>query len=219
MKKPSEIETTVNPNANAKTDGSSPAQGVMPNSGECAPFDPSRFRISQNFVETVGGKKHILVVQIRKPTKYEWIRVHPDEAWRIQIAMMIWKDDRESFYVVAPELWGGLAANIVPVLLVTVVNTQGAIFFWPLRLPGADGRSNDWHSSGLEASELAMQGKWVRVAANMSVGGYEVFSAEGNLGEPAWPEQGFAKLFEIAVRERLIDSMAHPVVRRLRGES
>ena len=83
-------------------------------------------------------------------------------------------------------------------------------------LPLDDGRRNDWHATAREAAELA-KGGWVRVAADMSLGAYRIFKAEGQLVDPAWPDQSLNDLLRLGFRDRVIDSDAHPIVRRLRG--
>ena len=74
------------------------------------------------------------------------------------------------------------------------------------------------YRSALEAADLA-QSKWLRVAANMSLGAYEVYEAVSKLPEPEWPSVTFTEILKIAFRERFITDLNHPVVRRLRGES
>jgi len=39
-------------------------------------FDPSRLRLSQNFVESVGVKKALLTVPVRKPGRQDFVRTH-----------------------------------------------------------------------------------------------------------------------------------------------
>lgn len=51
------------------------------------------------------------------------------------------KDERE-MYLVNPDLWSQVSGELVPVVLITAINRQGVVFVWPVRLPGADGRSN-----------------------------------------------------------------------------
>jgi hypothetical protein len=54
---------------------------------------------------------------------------------------------------------------------------------------------------------------------NSDLGGYELFRAKGDLGEPKWPEgKTFRDLIEIAFRQHLIDREDHPVIRELAGE-
>jgi hypothetical protein len=62
-------------------------------------------------------------------------------------------------------------------------------------------------------------GKWVRVAANMHLGAYEVFEATANLPGPEWPELSFQHLLRVAFKDRFIQEMDHPVLRKLRGEA
>jgi hypothetical protein len=59
---------------------------------------------------------------------------------------------------------------------------------------------------------------WVRVAANMALGAYDVFEATGQLGDPEWPAARFAELLRVAFKDRYIKDSNHPVLRRLRGE-
>src|SRR5262249_17913122 len=128
------------------------------------------------------------------------------------------KEDRET-YLVAPALWPALVAESTfsPRALFTAVSRQGVTFLWPVRLPGPDGKVDEWSRSALEAANLARDG-WVRVAANMRLGAYDVFRATGDLPEPEWPDVPLRELLRVAFRERFIDSPDHPVLRRLRGE-
>jgi hypothetical protein len=103
-------------------------------------------------------------------------------------------------------------------MLFAAVNRQGVLFVWPIRPPRADGRADEWNRTALEAAERATKG-WVRVAANMTLGAYDVYEAPGQLGEPDWPTMPFKELLRIAFRDRFIDSLDHPVLRRLRGEA
>jgi len=67
-----------------------------------------------------------------------------------------------------------------------------------------------------QAAELAKT-RWVRLAADMGLGGYRIYQAEGDLSEPEWPDKPLAEILQIAFRDRIVDSENHPVVRRLRG--
>ncbi len=116
-----------------------------------------------------------------------------------------------------PSIWSELPGEIIPEVLFTTINRQGVVFLWPIRLPGEDGRHNPWHRSALEAAQLATK-QWVRVAANMSLGAYDVFEATGDFPEPEWPNISFKEILQIAFRDTYIQSLDHPVIRRLRGE-
>ena len=179
-------------------------------------FDLEKLRLSQNFAETVGVKKKIITVPVRKPHRQSFVRVHPDESWRLETAVIEVKEDRET-YLVDPAFWSELPGEIIPKVLFTAVNRQDVVFLWPIRLPGEDGRHNEWHRSALEAAQLATK-QWVRVVANMPLGAYDVFEATGNFPEPEWPDISFRELLQIAFRDKFIQSLDHPVIRRLRGE-
>jgi len=58
----------------------------------------------------------------------------------------------------------------------------------------------------------------VRVSANMSLGGYDVFTAVGELTQPEWPPLTFKELLRLAFNGKFIDTPDHAVLRRLRGE-
>jgi hypothetical protein len=179
------------------------------------PFDPERLRISQDFAAAVGVKKALLTVPVRKPDRQSFIRVNPDSAYRLEVAMLELKDDREIF-VVEPSLINDLPGEVSARLLLATINRQGVIFLWPARLPNPEGGRDEWSRSALEAAELAQKG-WVRVVANMSLGAYEVFQATGNLPEPEWPDISFTTLLEIAFRDKFIRSLDDPAVKKLRG--
>jgi len=183
------------------------------------PFDPERLRLSQDFSQTVGVKKALLTVPVRKPPKESWIRVHPDPSYRVETAVIEFKEEQET-YLVDPSLWPELATEAMfgPRAFFTAITRQKVLFLWPARLPGPEGRDNEWNRSALEAAMRAID-KWVRVVANMSLGAYEVFEATGDIPEPQWPEQSFGELLRIAFKDRFIKDLDHPVLKRLRGEA
>ena len=178
-------------------------------------FDITRLRLPQDFGSSIGVKKLLTTVPVRKPGKQDFVRVHPDEGWRLQTAVLELKEERE-IYLVDPPLWNELVGEISPRILFTAVSRQGVLFLWPVRLPGEDGRIDNWSRSAHEAADKAT-GRWVRVSANMSLGAYEIFEAASDLPEPEWPEVTFQEVLEIAFRDRFIKDFDHPVLRRLRG--
>jgi hypothetical protein len=197
-------------------------RGEPQNGGATArpdPFDPTRLRLSQDFAATVGVKKALVTVPVRKPDKTWFVQVHPDKSYRIQTAVIDLKEDRE-VYLIDPTLWSELAteATFGPRALFTAVTRQGVVFLWPVRLPSHDGRIDEWSASAIEAAKMA-SGKWVRVVANMHLGAYEVFEATGNLPAPTWPDVPLNELLRIAFKGRFVDTLDHPVLRKLRGES
>jgi hypothetical protein len=59
--------------------------------------------------------------------------------------------------------------------------------------------------------------KWLRIKANMHMGGYDVYEADGALPEPEWPDHTIEPLIEVAFRGKIITSLDHPVVQTLLG--
>lgn len=76
-------------------------------------IDPSQLRLSQNFHEGLGVKKRHTLIQVRKPGKQEYIRVHPDPEYSLQTALLEFKEDGET-YLVAPPFGPGSQANLSP---------------------------------------------------------------------------------------------------------
>ena len=181
-----------------------------------ASFDLSSLRMTQDFGSMVGVKKVITTIPVHKPHKQEFVRIRPEDDYQFSTAVIEMKEDRETF-LVAPELWNELPGEIVPKIFLTGMTRQGVLFLWPIRLPNEDGRHDNWNRSALEAAELAKK-KWVKVVSNMSLGGYEVYEATGELPDPEWPDLSFEEIMKIAFKDRYITGMDHPVIRRLNGE-
>jgi hypothetical protein len=182
------------------------------------PFDPERLRISQDYLATAGVKKAILTVPVKKPAREWFCQTHPGESFRLQTAVLELKEDRET-YLVDPCLWSELQTEPAFGMraLFTAMTRQGVLFVWPIRLPSNDGRIDEWSRSALEAADLATK-SWVRVVANMHLGAYDVLEATAELPPPAWPEISFRDILSIAFKDKRIDSLDHPVLKRLRGE-
>ena len=123
------------------------------------PFDLDNLRVNQNFGDTVGVKKLLTTVPVRKPGKQEFVRVHPDPTYREILPLIDLKEDRE-VYVVTKRMISALAGEIIPYTLFTSITRQGVVFLWPVRLPSSDGRVIEWHRSAAEAAGRAMT-KWI----------------------------------------------------------
>jgi hypothetical protein len=183
------------------------------------PFAPDRMRLGQDFTQSVAVKRLVLTVPVRKPAREWFFRVHPDESYRTETLVLELKEDRETYYI-DPNLRDALQGEttVGPRAIFTAINRQKVVFLWPVKLPGIDGRPNEWNTSALEAAQRAMQ-DWVRVEANMSLGAYDCNLALGNLPEPEWPDLRFPELMRIGFKNRFISSLDHPVLKHLRGEA
>ena len=173
-------------------------------------------RLDQSYAETVGVKKLLKTVPVRRPGPQDFVRTHPQH--RLTPAALIeLKDDRD-IYFVAPSMVSELAGEYFVATLFLTITRQSVVSLWPVRLPGPDGRHLEWHRSAAEAAEAA-QTRWVKIRASMSLGAYEIFEATNdNIPAPAWPEEPFEQIIRVAFRDRFINCSDHPVVKRLRGE-
>jgi hypothetical protein len=179
------------------------------------PFDLASLRLNPSFLETAGVKKLLTTVPARRTNPQDFVRVHPSPEYRADFAMIDLKEERED-YLVRPEVLPDLAGEVVFKTIFTAINRQGVVFLWPVRLPAPDDRKTEWLRSAREGAELAMT-QWVRLKANMSLGAYEITVAESVMVDPVWPELTYQDLVKIAYRDRMITTVDHPVVRRLRG--
>lgn len=179
------------------------------------PFDPDSLRV-QGDVNAIGAEKVLLRLAVRKPNKQEFFRVNTDPDYRLMTAILEMKEDRE-FYIVTPNALHVLAEDVRYVELVLCQNRQGVTYFWPLPVPGPDGRGNSWHRSARDAAGLAESG-WIRMVANMSEGGYSVYRATGDIPDPKWPDKTMQELLALAFGDgKLVDSETHPIVTQLNG--
>jgi hypothetical protein len=194
-------------------DGASPEEGIpKTDSG----INPSSLRLSQDFNEGLGVKRRHTLIQVRKPGKQEYIRVHPDPEFSLQTALLDFNEDGE-IYLVDPSLWPQLPGELIRKVLYLTVNRQGAPRLWPIRLPDEEGKLDSWNFSALQAAEIAKE-RWVRVSSNRGAGMYETYEATAELPEPEWPDLPFASILDIAFRGRYIKDWDHSALAKLRGE-
>lgn len=180
------------------------------------PFDPKRLRVSSDFGGSLGGggvKKQRNIVPVRKPDRRWFVRVHPTES--LDAPTLADEDDKK--FIVLPEI-----AELIPELvkferLCLAISRQDVVFFWPIKLPDIDGRIDTWNESAILIAEQAKK-EWVRVISNRPLSAYEPGTLAIELPEPVWPEEPLKALLRIAFRGRLIESIDHPLIKRLRGE-
>jgi hypothetical protein len=181
------------------------------------PFTPENLLLPQNFVESAGVKKLLTTVPVRKPGKQTFFRVHPSPDYRGMFPMIELKDEREE-YIVTNGLLPDLATEVVHKELVLAISRGGVPFILPLRFPGPDGKDNEWWRSLREHAKRAEK-HWIRVVSNQELGAYECLQAADSLSDPEWPTLGFWEIIQVAFKNYLIDSLEHPVIRRLRGQA
>ena len=181
------------------------------------PFaDISTLRMSQEFADNLGVEKLLTKIQVNKPDKQTFFQVHPSADYRLATAAICLKAKKET-YLVAPALWNELAPEITRVMLFTAITRQNVLFIWPVQLPGPDGKHHEAHQVQLNTAMSAM-GTWMRLTWNNQTSSYDVATSSAELSAPKWPNKPFEALLKIAFKDRYIDSLAHPVLKELRGE-
>ena len=179
--------------------------------------DLSKIRITADYAAELEVEQLLVSVPICRPHKQWWIRVHPDEAYRINVGLI--EVDGEDTYFVDPKLYvhPEVVKELVFKTLFLAINRVGKLFLWPIRMPNEDGRIDDWNKVAREGAEEAM-GHWVRVTANRAKGTYDVGRSKIELMEPKWPDKTFSEILEIAFKDTVIKDLDHPVIKALQGE-
>jgi hypothetical protein len=173
-------------------------------------------RLPANYGSTLGVEKLLSIVPVGKPNKGTFFRVRPDEEMTFSCYILDSKDTRET-YVVVPNVAQVIGELVRPMMLYAAIDRQNNVSLIPVQLPGENGVRNPWHESLLQAV-IRAKTKWIRISANMKLGGYDIYEATAELPEPEWPSRSMDELIEIAFRGKIINSFDHPVVQSLLGK-
>jgi hypothetical protein len=176
--------------------------------------DLAALKLSPDEAGQIGTEEVLAHISVRKPSKTEFVWVHPDPA--MSLATSIFVDHEGDIYFVAPAARNLLVAGVKAMLLVATVNQRGLFFLWPIGLGDGTGRRNAFHDTARKGSELAKH-EWTKVIPDMAAGYYRLFKALGELPKPVFPEKPFEELLRIAFRGRIIDNENHTVVKQAVG--
>jgi hypothetical protein len=211
---PLEPEESRGPN------GSAP-NGEMPTSPRDIFDNPERLRLRQSFDRAKTRRP----MTIRKPKAHEWFQSHPE--YRQECTLFRAQEESMSdewFFPATEQVIDTLeslsAKGLKEVCIFWWINRKKNSFIWPVVLRDIDGRQNDWHASMHEMLTEHACGQWCRIEAGD--GGYNPEIA-GNVGlpTPEWPEVAkFGDVLRVAFTKggRVVDSLDHPLIKRLRGE-
>lgn len=184
-------------------------------------FSLDQFKVSQDFQQQISVKRQLVKVPVRKPHKSWFVRVHPDSNYRATVYLVEIADSVGcELYLVSGDISSEVYAEFQQYMKVqtvyTAVSRQGDVFLWPVPQPGMDGKDLDWWESAREAASEAVN-SWVRVVANQGLGVYDVYIAQGNLADPEWPSEDFGALLFKGFKGKIIDSIEHEALNKLRG--
>jgi hypothetical protein len=178
--------------------------------------------LSKTVEEIAPSERIITSLQVRKPRKDEFIRIHPE----IRVALNLYEDKEARVdYLIGPKVLEEVN-NLVGVrrVLLSLAATYGGEYFaWPVPVP-ADVRANRWHATAFQGAEESARG-WVRLKAATSE--YEIYRRTINDAKaPKWPEEvpDTGSLLRLAFGAgggggEVINDPDHEILKRLRGES
>ena len=162
--------------------------------------------------------RKIIQVPVKKPNNQKYFRVLPGSDWEVVVPVLELKEESE-FYLVHPSVLPYIQEETKMVKLHLACYTDGTPFLIPVPLPpdGDYSKWNSWHRSLAEVVKAA-QDNWVRSTADRASGGYKLRVASGDFTCPSLPEDMILDSFVmLGFKDRIIDSVEHPVVKKLLG--
>ena len=192
------------------------ATSVAPVSTPVSKFDPQRFRKAQTLVvcdSATWGQKTQTVIPVRKPSKKQFVHAHPSPEYRVDGMPTITDEATGEIYLLSAELElpDDLANKVDMLSLATAITADGSLFLWFYK-----NTTNSWHESARIAIREATQ-RWVRVSSDKSSNGYLLEFPMDEPPAPVWPELTFTQILEKAFGSRFIESLNHPLIKKLRG--
>jgi hypothetical protein len=190
----------------------------QPSNAPPDPFDPMSLGISTEYAAAINEQTSTKP-EGRRPNEQEYFRVSPLPEHRLPVASIADKQDNGKVYIISGPILDAVKAEfprlVRAVLIVTAQTLIGTILAWPV--PLAEDRGGKWNSQQRVASE---QGKmmWTNMASNHSRAQYDISTVD-NPKEVDWKSfPPFAEILRQAFSERLIDSIDHPLLKKLRGK-
>jgi len=190
-------------------------KNTIPESSTPSTISLKDLRLPANYGATLGVKKMLTKVPVGKPSKPQFFRTHQAEDMTFT-AMILEQKGTQECYAIAHDVAQQISELVRAVKMHAAIDRQNNVFLIPVPMPGESGTRNPWHESLAQAVEHAKM-KWLRISANMHIGGYDVYEAEGTLPEPEWPDHTIDTLFAVAFRGKMITRIDHPVVQSALG--
>ena len=181
------------------------------------PFDPASFRLDESELDQPAVKPELISLPVRRPEKFEFVRVCSDPNYRFgPLPYIELKQRSKEFFIFPKEFRVNLQPReywIGRIFLAT--NTLEKPFLWVVKAQSPTGRTCDWYTTELECAERAMD-EWLQVVADENA--YSVALAQDNLGEPVFPTHKTPQeILKLGFKHRWVESLDHPVFNQLRG--
>ena len=219
-----ELESTGNGQPNSKhtevgaTDSKLNSElASSPKPAPIDPFDPMNLGISTDYAAAINAKASTKPFELRAPNEQEFFRTSPQKNHHLVVGSIADKQDMGKVYIVSGVLLEEVKLKFPKVVrAVELVLTQilaGASLVWPV--PLAEDRGGKWNSTQRAACE---QGKTRWTNKTSGRGEYEILTVN-NPKDVDWDSfPPFRDILRQAASERLIDSMEHALLKKLRGE-
>jgi hypothetical protein len=180
-------------------------------------FDPKRYRQAQTLKaeESAGWvRKQQTVIPVRKPSKKQFVRAHHSAEYRADGMPTITDEATGEVYLLSAEfdLPADIENKVDMLNLAAAMTADGSVFLWFYK-----NSTNSWSQSARIAISEASR-RWVRVTPDMSSNGYLLEFPMVDPPQPSWPPMTFTQILETAFGERYIDSLNHPLIKKLRGD-
>lgn len=190
---------------------------TSPRQQTASKFDPNNYRQAQNVrmeESAVLTQKMQTIIPVRKPSKKQFVTVHPDPTFRAEHMPTIEDETTGEIYLLAANLEfpADIENKIDYLNLAAAITMDGSLFLWHYK-----NSTNSWSDSARIAQRTAARG-WVRVIADRSSNGYVLETPMVSPPAPAWPALSFTDMLETAFGSRYVDSLKHPMIKKLRGD-
>ncbi len=179
---------------------------------ELGDFDLGDIRLPPEATMTVKRVDPAVKIDERQPRKTEFVRSHA----AYKLAAGVVEDPKtRRFFVVTSAIREANPNEVRDAVIAVCCNSLGEVFVWVAKCASWEG--DDFGYSRQDAL-LRSESNWIRLAANMGEGRYDVIEATGNLPEPAWPAEDLNTILRKTLGARVIRDDDHDVLQRLRGE-
>ena len=172
-------------------------------------------RLPDNYSKSIGGIKLPIKPSFGKLNQHRFSRVHPDPEFQFPVLLVEDKDTKET-YIATRLMSSYLGKSATPKILRLAVDNAGVPRIIAQPIANIDSQSNLWATSMNDAIKRA-ENTWIRIESNMDSKQYTIFEANGDLGDPTWPEQTMGELIDEIFANKIISSPDHPYIKQLQG--
>jgi hypothetical protein len=186
------------------------------------PFAPENLKLPQDVLDQAVADPLLTVIEVKKPGKQQFVRIHPSEEYRHVAALITDELDGGTRYLIDTAFLPRLQKLDIPYdleQLFLYVTRQGELGFWPIKLR-KNNKKNTWLESATGAADKGMT-TWVCIVSKSRENRYQAYEAKGEFLDPDWRKLTQGKtvyeLLRIAFEDRLISDESHPLIQRLLG--